>query len=335
MSEQRAPGVRRLEALVERVAPRDPVRWEARPSLRRGRQVSVSRARQLRATVKQLAAAVGHEGMPEGCGDSVKALLSPEAIDAFLELASEGAFRHPRMPADAGKPLSWSSLATLRDCLKILGEEAGVDVVVPQVYRQRLDLAPVPDAEQLGALYERIAVMARSAPVDALMARALACMGVVLDTRMRSGDLVSRRLEHVGLDEGDAWMDAVWHPQNASHRPVRQERVPLRPGTALALRRWLPFRQSLVDGLQGSDHGMLWVTAQARSRPVGDEWQTYEAGMPLGAWGVRAGFTRGMGRLNELLAAQWQGPGPWVALPSRIEAVRRGVEWLQEQEAGR
>lgn len=335
MTEQRAPAVRRLEALVERVAPRDPDRWEARPSLKRGRQVSAVRARQLRSTVNQLGLAVGHEGMPEGCGRSVKRLLSPQAVDVFLELAADGVFRPASKQSLVGRPLSWSSLATLRDCLKILGEEAGVAVVVPAVYRQRLDLAPVPSAEQLAALYERIVVMSRSAPVDALMARALACMGVVLDTRMRSGDLVSRRVEHVQLDESDAWMDAVWHRQNATHLPVVEDRVPLRPGTVAALRRWLSFRQSLVEGLQGSDHGMLWVTVQRMGHLVNGEPRTYEAGMPLRSWGLREGFARGMERVNEALAARWEGPGPWEPLPTRVEQLRRGVEWAQEQEPER
>lgn len=335
MSDERAPGVRRLEALVERVAPRDPARWEARPALKRGRQVSASRARQLRSTVNQLGVAVGHEGMPENCGRSVRALLSPEAVDAFLDLAWSGVFRPASKQALVGRALSWSSIATLRDCVKILGEEAGIAVVVPAVWRQRLDLAPVPSVAQLEALYGRIVAMSRAAPVDALMARALACMGVVLDTRMSSGDLVSRRLEHVQLEGGDRWMVAQWHRQNAAHLPVLEEQVPLREGTVLALQRWLPFREALVGGLQGSDHGRLWVTVQATERLSGDVWKTYEAGMPLGARGLRDGFARGMERLNDALAGLWKGPGPWEGLPTRVEQLRRGVEWAQEQQATR
>lgn len=324
--EQDAPGVRRLERLVERVAPRDPVRWEARPPLKRGRLVSRSRADQLRATVRQLGLAVGHDEMPERCGRSAKALLAPRSIDAFLELASEGEFRDRRNPAAIGSPLSWSTLATLRDCLVILGEQAGIEVVVPRIYRERLDLAPVAGAEQLELLYGRLV---GSVPADATMARSLACAGLVLDSRMRSGDLVTRRVEHVHLDEGDAWVDAVWHHQGSGR--VREDQVPLRPGTVTALRRWLGFREGLVAGLQGSDHGMLWVTAKARMHLVHGAYETYEAGMPLGPWGMRRGFSTGMDRLNEVLASQWEGPGPWVPLPPRVEQWRRGAEWAQEQ----
>ncbi|MFJ6608250.1 hypothetical protein, partial [Streptomyces lydicus] len=231
MTEHRPRGIVRLENLVERVAPRDAGRWEGRPPLKRGRLVSTTRAYQLRATLRQLELAVGHEEMPEGCGRSVQALLAPDSVDVFLELASEGVFRDRRNPAAIGTPLSWSTLASLRDCLVILGEEAGVGVVVPRVYRQRLDLAPVAGQEQLELLYGRLTQSA-DAGTDALMARALACAGLVLDSRMRSGDLVTRRVQDVCLVEGDAWVDAVWHHQGSGRR--REARVPLRAGTVAA-----------------------------------------------------------------------------------------------------
>lgn len=334
MTEQQRPlAIRRLENVVERVAPRDAGRWEARPPLRRGRLVSGSRARQLRATVRQLALAVGHEGMPEGCGRSVQRLLAPGAVDAFLELASQGVFRDPDKAALLGKPLPWSTLGMLRDCLVILGEEAGVEVVVPRVYRERLDLAPVADERQLAAVYGRLVAWSGDAPLDALMARAMACAGLVLDSRMRSGDLASRRVEHLHLGEGDAWVEGVWTSQGSGR--VREGPAVLSPGTVAALRRWLRFRDRLVAGLEGSDHGMLWVTVQRMGRLVGGVGQTYEAGLPLRAQGLRMGFSSGMERLNDVLASRWEGPGPWSPLPLRVEQWRRGVEWAQEQAAGR
>lgn len=334
MAEHRPRGIVRLENLVERVAPRDASLWERRPPLKRGRLVSKSRADQLRATLRQLELAVGHEGMPERCGRSVQALLAPESVDAFLELAWEGEFRDRRNFKDAGKTLSWSTLAMLRDCLVILGEEAGVEVVVPRVYRPSLDLAPVAGEDQLELLYRRL-TQSVDAGTDALMARALACAGLVLDSRMRSGDLASRRVEHVHLDEedGGAWVDAVWHHQGSGRR--REEEVPLRSGTVAALRRWLAWRGQLVGGLHGPDHGMLWVTVEARTRLVDGEYQAYAAGMPLRPWGLRNGFSSGMRRLNEVLAVRWEGPGPWSPLPPRVEQWRRGVEWAQEQAAER
>jgi hypothetical protein len=165
------------------------------------------------------------------------------------------------------------------------------------------------------------------------MARSLACAGLVLDSRMRSGDLASRRVEHLHLGEGDAWVDAVWTPQKSGR--VREGEAVLSPGTVRALERWVGFRDELVAALEGSDHGMLWVTVKARARPVDGVYQTYEAGLPLRAQGLQMGFAKGMARLNDVLASRWKGPGVWTPLPLRVEQWRRGVEWAQEQAAAR
>ncbi|BCK73986.1 hypothetical protein Srufu_079390 (plasmid) [Streptomyces libani subsp. rufus] len=326
MTEQRAPAVRRLEALVERVAPRDSERWEARPSLKRGRQVSASRARQLRSTVSQLGLAVGHEGMPEGCGRSVKRLLSPQAVDVFLDLAGEGVFRSPQRPDLMGKPLSWPSRAALRDCLKILGEEAGVAVVLPRVARES-GAEPVTE-RQAAVVYRKLADWAAQAPADAQSARALAVVGVILDTGMQTAGMVSRTVGDVELEPG--LIRAVYHTQNAEHLPVVEAVLPLRPGTVTAIRQWLVFREELVTGLEGSDHGALWVTLSPTAAGFGADGLplTYEAGMPLKQWGFRAAHVRAMGRLNAALAGQWDPSawGSWVPLPTTPEALRRAVD---------
>ena len=325
MTEQDAPGVRRLQRLVERVAPRDPSRWEVRPPLKRGRLVSRSRADQLRATVRQLGLAVGHEGMPERCGRSVKALLSPYSIDAFLELASEGTFRDPDKPALLGKELSWSSLGTLRDCLVILGEEADVEVVVPSVWRQPAVQAP--SDKQAAAVYRKVAGMATGAPLDPLLARTVAVVGMILDTGMQTGALLSRRVADVDLEAGT--VQAVYRTQNAAHRPAVEALLPMREGTVVAVQRWLGFRQRLVDALEGADHGALWVTVQASTKPgAGGESVTYEAGMPLGPLGFRAAHASAMGQLNAVLAGRWDqsSRGPWQPLPLTPEGLRRAVD---------
>lgn len=325
MTEHRPRGVVQLEGVVERVAPRDPARWEARPALKRGRLVSKSRAQQLRATVRQLGMAVGHEGMPEGCGQSVKRLLGPEAVDAFLELAAEGAFRDPDRAALLGKALSWSSVASLRDCLVILGEEAGVEVVVPRVWRQ--PAGRVPSERQAAAVYRKVADMAAEAPLNAVLARSVAVVGVILDTGMQTGALLSRRLADVDLEAGT--IRAVYHTQNAAHWPQVEAVLPLREGTVVAVRRWLGFRQVLVDALEGSDHGALWVTVQASARPgVDGDRVAYEAGMPLKEGGLRLAHASAMEQLNAVLAGRWDqsARGPWVPLPLTPEGLRRAVD---------
>lgn len=322
--QQRPLAIRRLENAVERVAPREPNRWDARPALQRGRLVSQSRAHQLRATVRQLALAVGHEGMPEGCGRSVQRLLGQEAVDAFLELASEGEFRDPDRTALLGKPLSWSSLATLRDCLVILGEEVGVSVVVPRVWRQ--PAGQVPSERQAAAVYRRTADMAAEASLDALLARTVALVGVILDTGMQTSGVLSRRLPDVDLEAGE--IRAVYRMQNSAHRPAVEAVLPLREGTVVAVKRWLGFRQVLVDELEGSDHGALWVTVQTVSRLVAGVRSKYAAGMPLGVAGFRHSHAQAMEQLNAVLAGRWDQSvrGPWVPLPLTPEGLRRAVD---------
>ncbi|MFD8516618.1 hypothetical protein ACFV27_37440, partial [Streptomyces antimycoticus] len=315
------PALRELWAVVDRVAPRDPAAWEARPPLRRGRRVSRSRALQLRATLAQLERAVARPEMPEGSAGSVRVLLGPEGTDCFLELAAAGELRDPR--AGRSGELSWSSVAALRDCLAILGEETGIEMLLPKVWRPRAS-APVTPA-QAAALYRRMADMAAGAPLDAVLARTLAVVGVALDSGMPSGDMVARRLDDVDLAVGT--VRAEWHRQNASHMPVPEETVRLREGTVVALERWMRFRQRLVDTLEGSDPGALWVTTQPVTRDFADgRSELYPVGMPLGQWGFGAAYRSGVERLNDAMAGRWDGEGPWAPLPLRFEQLVRAVE---------
>lgn len=315
------PSVRELWAVVDRLAPRDEAAWEARPPLRRGRLVSRSRALQLRTTLAQLERAVARPEMPDGAAGSLRVLLGPEGTDVFLELAAAGELRDPGTGRTG--ELSWSSVATLRDCLAILGEETGIEMLLPKVWRPAAK-APVTPA-QAAALYRRMADMAASAPLDALLARTLAVIGVALDSGMPSGDMVARRLADVDLDAGA--LRAEWHRQNAAHMPVPEETVRLREGTVVAVESWLRFRRQLVDALEGADPGALWVTTWPTSRGFADgRSELYPAGLPLGPWGFSAAHRSGVGRLNEVMAGRWDGDGPWEPLPLRFEQLVRAVE---------
>jgi transposase/integrase len=319
--QQVPPSVRELWAVVDRLAPRDEVAWEGRPALRRGRLVSRSRALQLRTTMAHLERAVGRPEMPEGAAGSVRVLLGPEGADAFLELAAAGELRAPGTGRSG--ELSWSSVAALRDCLAILGEEAGVEMLLPRVWRPQAKPPVTPG--QAAALYRRMADMAASAPLDALLARTLAVVGVALDSGMPSGDMVARRLADVDLEAGT--VRGAWHRQNATHLPVPEETVRLREGTVVALGQWLRFRQQLVDGLEGSDPGALWVTTHPVTRDFADgRSELYPKGMPLGQWGFGAAYRSGVARLNAVMAGRWDGDGPWAPLPLRFEQLVRAVE---------
>lgn len=322
--------LRRLWALVDRVAPREPGAWEERPPLQRGVFVSATRAKQLRSTLRQLELAVDHPDMPEGCYRSVEDLLAPESLDAFLELATDGAFRSPQVAANLGKPLSWASRSSLRDCLKILGEEAGAAVVLPRVHTQPPKEVMPP--QQALAVWRKIAGWAARGRLPALQARALAVVGVILDTGMQTGPMTELRVDDVDLEAGR--IRAVYRPQNSAHREPVEAVLPLRKGTVVALHRWLEHRQSLVARLAGQDHGMLWVTtrpvyARRLTGPIGQRMEgVYAAGMPLRPRGFEQAHRRAMQQLNDTLAGQWEVAvhGPWVPLPTTPEALRRSVD---------
>jgi hypothetical protein len=320
--------IRALDGAVDRVAPRDHSAWEVRPPLVRGVHVSTSRARQLRATVRQLERCLSEDGvLLPPARTYVGELLNARNIDTFLEAAASGRWRD--RPAEG--ELSWSSLATLRDCLKILGEEAGLgELVLPAVYRERLDLSPVVPAAQQLVLYRQLADMAARAPEDldaanhrdrvrAMMrVRLLALVGVVLDTGARSAELRGMRVDR-DLGEGLGTVTVRRRPQNATHLPEVVETYVLREGAQAALRWWLELRNDLMVLVQGGKSA-LWVAVRAGSGdPV--------PGLPLQEWGLERAYAKGVAALNAEMAGRWDAAahGPWMPLPRRMEQLRRGV----------
>ncbi|MGW3400292.1 hypothetical protein [Streptomyces zhihengii] len=89
----------------------------------------------------------------------------------------------------------------------------------------------------------------------------------------------------------------------------------LRPGTRVALERWLEVREELMSRIpvEGS-RSALWVTVVTTGLvPVG---------VTLQASGLRQAYMRGIAVLNVLMA----GAGGWEPLPTRLEQLRRSVD---------
>jgi hypothetical protein len=312
VTDTRPASVQQLQALVERIAPQDPARWERREPAA-GRQVSAARARQLHMTLRQVERAITAGELPRGAKSQVAAVFSPRGLDQFLEKAVDGRFRDdPR-----GGELSWSSLATLRDCLKILGTAAGYELVLPRVYRERLDLKPPVPAAQRVALYRKLADLAAGGPLDGAgvamayeeRARLLAQVAVVLDSAARSGEMELMRLDD--LSEGEAEVRVQRRPQNAAHLPPEVEVWPLREGSQVAVRRWLKARAPVVERLEGA-RSALWVSLSVNPT----------RGLPLRAQGIRRSYARGVMVLNSLMAGEYG----WEPLPGTLEQLRRSVE---------
>ncbi|MEU5219874.1 hypothetical protein AB0G79_27310 [Streptomyces sp. NPDC020807] len=84
----------------------------------------------------------------------------------------------------------------------------------------------------------------------------------------------------------------------------------LRPGTQVALRRWLEVRERLVEPLQGG-RSALWVTlVPTKAGPPG---------ITLRPQGLTQAFARGMTALNWVMAGR---PG-WEPMPIHMEQLRR------------
>lgn len=309
------PSIRHLRALVDVAEAED--------------RHSPARCRQLRMTLAQLERCLAADVLPEEAREDVRELLSPEGIDAFLDTAAAGRWRAPRK-GQRRRRLSWSSLATLRDCLKILGEEAGLPpLVLPRVWRERQHLKPVVKPAQQEVLYRQLADLAARKPagladvslrelVQARMrVRLLAMVGVVLDTGARSVELRRMRVDDLG--DGLETLRVFRAPQNASHLPDVMEVYRLREATRAALRWWLGVREELVAPLEGAKTA-LWVAVwPGAGDPV--------PGLPLRHDGVEQAYSNGVAALNVEMAGGWDVAefGPWVPLPRRMEQLRRGV----------
>jgi integrase len=93
------------------------------------------------------------------------------------------------------------------------------------------------------------------------------------------------------------------------------EWYPLRPGSRVAVRRWLEVRQRVVDALPlTGGRSALWVTLnQSKAGP---------AGITVRAESLRKSYTKGVTALNLVMAGS---PG-WSPLPTTMEQLRRAVE---------
>lgn len=92
------------------------------------------------------------------------------------------------------------------------------------------------------------------------------------------------------------------------------ERYVLRPGTGVALRRWMRVRAGLVARLEGTQSA-LWVSLKA------NQWQG-EPGFALRPQGIRKAYTRGAVALNGVMAGRYG----WSPLPTTLEQLRRTVD---------
>lgn len=288
-------------------------------------QVSAARARQLRWVVGELALAVGREEMPRTAGQHLRVLLGRRSLDTYVELAASGVLRRNRV--DWPERASDASVQVRRQCLKLLGEAAGVAVRVP-VAPPIVLRETVPEGQQR-AMFRRLASMAAAAPGDALRARLLAVVGVVLDTGARLGELAAMTTDDLG-DEVES-VRVVRRQQGRRVAPIVTEHVELSGPARVAVGHWLRARAELVDALDGGPVRALWVTVQATHLQLEDGRSVPRpAGLPLMPRGLARSYTAGVRALN----GQMMGEPGWSPLPTRLEALRRAVDLEDAEVAG-
>ncbi|MEV8455470.1 hypothetical protein AB0467_34605 [Streptomyces sp. NPDC052095] len=161
-----ASSVRQLAALVDRIAPRDPARWDDRQRVPGAGgvliQVSRQRADQLWMVVGMLDWAVGRDEMPGRASRTAEQLFTWAALGPLWALAAAGELRF--LAKDRGRPLA--SQRVVLDCLKMLAR-----VAVPG---KRIKLPVLPEAQpkeavtgwSLDSLYRGLVDMAAAGPLE-------------------------------------------------------------------------------------------------------------------------------------------------------------------------
>ncbi|MEY9863962.1 integrase [Catenulispora sp. GAS73] len=289
------------------------------------REVSKSRARQLRWVAGELALVRNHEDFPFRAADSAADLLQPGPITAYLDLAARGELRRRAKAGDAHA--TTASMRIRADCLKILGEHAGILVAVAD--RPGLpELRETVDGPSRSQLRDYLARRAETAGAPAARVRLFALIGVELDTGARVGELAALTLADLADDLST--LRVVRRPQARTVSEAVHDTVKLSDGTRAALKAWLEVRETLVQPLHGSPKA-LWVSVMpnhAGRLNVEGEAVRRPPGMPLMPRGMQRAYTRAVVEANMNLAGS---PG-WIPLPVRFEQLRRAVTERQRRE---
>jgi integrase len=289
------------------------------------REVSKSRARQLRWVAGELALVRNHEDFPFRDASSAADLLQPGPTTAYLDLAARGELRRRAKAGDAHA--TTASMRIRADCLKILGEHGGILVAVAD--RPGLpELRETVDGPSRSQLRDYLARRAETVGAPAARVRLFALIGVELDTGARVGELAALTLADLADDLST--LRVIRRPQARTVSEAVHDTVKLSDGTRAALKAWLEVRETLVQPLHGTAKA-LWVSVMpnhAGRLNVEGEAVRRPPGMPLMPRGMQRAYTRAVVEANMNLAGS---PG-WIPLPVRFEQLRRAVTERQRHD---
>ncbi|WP_329492510.1 hypothetical protein OG618_37085 (plasmid) [Kitasatospora sp. NBC_01246] len=264
--------------------------------------------------------------------------LTAEALDAFLAAAEDGLYR------SAASGSGQTAQATNRGrvgCLNALSALA--ERPLNLAHRTPAPgLKPGITTRQAGVLRRYINTHNALEGLDRDHRRILLAIGLVLDTRARSGELAAMLTSDLAVEprprRRPPHVMTVPLRLNPQRRPdparILTEPIELHPSTRASLERWLPIRELLVGELRtwhrqhpdqdvDPHHDALFVSLQPNhtgGQPsVEGGTPLRPAGMPLQAQGLRRALDRAAERLNAERRYRGQ------PLPT-MEQLRRIVE---------
>lgn len=232
-------------------------------------------------------------------------LLSPMFVEAFLDLARTGALAtrsRRRLPEttpwnDRARVASLRALAAFTEAGPIPAYNPG------DVLRRRPRLGP----GELGSILTTLAGPARGSSPTAAQVRLGALLACMWIEPRRADDLLSLCLDDL-LYEGERPYALV----SLSGTPRGLSAV-----VSSTLMEWLVVRRTLVEGLQGSDHGRLWVSVRQVPRTATVSWA---AGMPLHSRGLQRSYAAAVQAANDRHAGELGFP-----LPGSLDLLRRSL----------
>lgn len=238
---------------------------------------------------------------------TIEDLLSPDAVQDYLRAAAEGSLRQRAHGNQRATPESPRTVRARASALRWLA--ACTQQPAPAAVH---DATPLEELTAHTAEHTVLTVRALRHQNNAFMSRAAAAIALVAAAGISSEKLIELRTEDLRTTVDGAWLrteavdplPSAW--QSESDTGEVYARIPAWGWGAV--KAWLGHRQRLVNALEGSDHGALFVTCAPNGRHV-------PPGMPLHARGLVRAHQRAVGSLATL--------EPDIDAPQRLSTVRR------------
>ncbi|MEU5978511.1 hypothetical protein [Streptomyces sp. NPDC047315] len=272
--------------------------------------MSDSRLQQLEWVASELAIALPL-GLSETASDSLKDLLAPDAVHAYLLLGRGGFLR---TMGTVSNPASVDASERIRIyCLEAFARQARIPFEAPDM--PPMTLRPTVSPRFGDLITEHLEDDAASWPEtdrpDTIV-RSLAMWGVMRDALPRLGELESMLLDDLTLTEETSTLALIRQPQGGLRgRMPEPEIAALSPDTARRLVDWLERRNRLVARLQGGAPRHLWLSTPPHP----------DAGVPITRRGISKWYKKAADAVQ--IKQDAAGVPEEDLVPTRWETMRR------------